>query len=198
MQNNNIVNWGPYILENNIEQSFCKKLLDEGKKLGLENNFNSKLASKIKDTKSFSNKEWMLEPLIPYVNEWIKGWNLYGKNKFQPSKASLNNVWINFQRKKEYNPIHMHSGSDLSFVVYLKVPDELIEEHNNSINKDRSTPPGVIEFIYGQANSFFVSGHNIFPKENTIIMFPSELMHWVPHFESDVERISVAGNIKFN
>ena len=198
MLNNNIINWGPYILEKNIEISFCEKLLDEGKKLSDKNNYNAKLASKIKNTKNYINKDWMLEPLVPYVDDWINGWNLYSKGSFKADKASLNNVWINFQRKKEYNPIHIHSGSHLSFVVYIKVPEKLIEEYNCGLNDDKSTPPGVIEFIYGQANTFFKSGHIIFPKENTIILFPSELMHWVPHFNSDIERISVAGNITFN
>ena len=109
----------------------------------------------------------------------------------------LKSVWINFQKRNEYNPEHTHFGSDLSFVIYLKIPHSIREEYNSWSNRDKGLPPGCISFSYGEKSNFCINGRNAFPQENTIFIFPSYVRHAVSHFESDCERISVAGNIAF-
>jgi hypothetical protein len=45
-------------------------------------------------------------------------------------RVEIGDIWINFQKKHEFNPEHTHS-LDLSFVIYLQIPDTLIEENKN-------------------------------------------------------------------
>ena len=55
-------------------------------------------------------------------------------------------LWINYQKKNEFNPPHDHDGK-LSFVIYLKIPEELKKE--NAEYKGKSCGPGGIQFLYG-------------------------------------------------
>ena len=107
-------------------------------------------------------------------------------------------MWVNYQRKLEYNPPHSHSG-DLSFVIYLQVPNELVEERNESVGKRRNFGPGAICFEYGFHDAqFCISDGFRFPEVGELLIFPAWLKHYVFAFKSDVERVSVSGNIKLS
>ena len=92
----------------------------------------------------------------------------------------------------EFNPPHDHDGK-LSFVIYLKIPDELKKE--NKEYKGRSCGPGGIQFIYGEGPRDAVTYMSYFPVERDMFIFPAWLKHWVSPFHSDCTRISVSGNI---
>ena len=51
-----------------------------------------------------------------------------GDRKWQ---FSVDNVWANFQRKHEFNPVHNHGGT-LSFVIWVQIPYDLEEEDKQS------------------------------------------------------------------
>ena len=106
----------------------------------------------------------------------------------------LDTLWINYMKKNEYNPPHFHKGY-LSFVLYLQVP-EIIKEDAKKF-KSASEGPGAIEFIYGQEDRLgdFICSHIKFPKAGEMYIFPSNLYHTVHPFRSDVERISISGNL---
>jgi hypothetical protein len=87
----------------------------------------------------------------------------------------------------------MHTNADLSFALYLNAPIEMINEKDESQGLD----PGRISFIYGEDRVHTISERPFTPKKNTMFMFPANLRHYVSSFKSNVERISVAGNIKF-
>ena len=111
----------------------------------------------------------------------------------------LDSLWVNFQKKHEFNPIHDHGGA-LSFVIWMKVPVSSKEQNELPIAKD-SNASGLISnfsFVYndilGRIRTYpyqldkSVSGY--------LVMFPSSLMHQVyPYFNSDENRISISGNI---
>jgi hypothetical protein len=101
-------------------------------------------------------------------------------------------MWINYQRKNEFNPPHDHAD-DLSFVIYLKVPEEIKKEFKEY--KGRSSGPGGISFIYGEGNRQAITYQSHFPEEGDLFIFPAWLKHFVAPFKADVERISVSGNI---
>lgn len=191
--------WGPYILMSEINKIFANKLLTEGKKLTIETDNKRRLASRIDKVRSYKEETWISEGLIPYVNGWLKGWNKFSNQNYEPQSAKLSAIWINFQEAGEPNPEHIHGDADLSFVIYLDIPDEIIYEYENFLynRKNRSCPPGSIFFNYGEYNRFAVGGRNICPKENTILIWPSYLRHGVAPFEFKGTRISVAGNILF-
>ena len=96
--------------------------------------------------------------------------------------------------KFESNPLHTHDN-DISFVLFLKVPKKLLEEFNESI---ANAKPGSINFTTGLvAQKGFLNEHSFFPQVGDLFIFPNfALPHYVNHFQSDGERISVSGNIK--
>jgi len=111
----------------------------------------------------------------------------------------VENLWINFQKQFENNPPHTHTG-DLSFVIYLQVPKELVEENKLHIQNhtQNNEGPGNIVFVYGEELFMNINCVTKFPKRGEIIIFPAWLNHHVLSFKSDVERISVSGNIQLD
>ena len=74
----------------------------------------------------------------------------------------------------------MHGDADLSFVIYLKVPQHIEDYYSFLLDKTHTgSPPGSITFKYGEYHDFAVAGKYICPRENTILMWPSYLRHAV-------------------
>jgi len=125
-------------------------------------------------------------------------------------KWTLDDLWINFQKQFEYNPRHGHTA-DFSFVIYVRIPKEIWEEnklHNHKRIENLKLPlderehgypnhqgPGTITFSYGEHLPFNIMNITRIPSVGEMFIFPSWLYHTVAPFKSDVERISVSGNI---
>ena len=74
------------------------------------------------------------------------------------------------------------------------------EKHNMDSKGHNSAAPGNIVFEYGERHfgdflSFCGTNLNVIPEKGLVIIFPAWLTHHVYPFESDVERVSVSGNI---
>ena len=110
----------------------------------------------------------------------------------------LSEMWVNYQRKNEFNPIHLHTGV-YSFVVWLKIPTDSNEENLKKIASDSSCPSiGVFEFVYTNILGGIDQQRYYLNKnyEGTMLFFPSVLKHQVyPFYDSDELRISISGNI---
>ena len=124
-------NWGPYILNTSVDKKFTKKLLEEGSKIPEQYGVKKNLADRISTVRKFNDELWISESLIPYVNQWLEGWNNFSRKSFYPKDANLSSVCINYQEAGEHKPEHIHSSTDLSFAIYLKVPKEIEIEFNN-------------------------------------------------------------------
>lgn len=113
-------------------------------------------------------------------------------------KYRLSSIWVNFQKKGEFNPTHSHIGH-LSFVIWVKIPYTLHEE-NKLANASQSNKPsnGKIEFTYNTAFEY-ISTYEIKEedyKEWNLLIFPSSAPHQVyPFYTSDDYRISISGNL---
>jgi hypothetical protein len=95
--------------------------------------------------------------------------------------------------KFESNPLHAHN-EDLSFVLFLQIPKNLLLEYNKHLGNMK---PGCLNFVHSlETNKLLISQHSFFPKIGDLFIFPSCLHHYVNHFQSDGERISVSGNIR--
>jgi len=147
-------------------------------------------------------KEYQLEKskphIVPYIEEmgrqYSKHWDFYSGRDLK-----VDSLWVNLQKKTEYNPIHNHDGV-LSYVCWLKVPytleDELKQKHSeNSRTKEFSAS---FQFIYSTVLGKVVN--EILNVENgwegRVVMFPAELLHVVyPFYTSEGYRISIAGNL---
>jgi hypothetical protein len=138
--------------------------------------------------------------LEPYIVEYLKSFGKLKYDKDLDFSFFSTSLWLNKQRKNDYNPMHRH-GTDLSFVLYLDIPDEI----HNEEPVGQNNPPGSIEFTYGKD----LFGHNyrnfLDPKINYVhtpvngdfFIFSSSLYHQVTAFKSDVTRVSLAGNTCF-
>lgn len=102
--------------------------------------------------------------------------------------------WVNFQKKGEFIPMHIHDGL-YSFAIFMNIPyDSEVEQ------KDGSKYASSFQFRYinalGDQCQHVI---NLSPKDNgSILFFSARLSHIVyPFYSSDDERISISGNIKY-
>jgi hypothetical protein len=125
---------------------------------------------------------------------------------------NCDSVWVNYQQKGNYNPVHNHSGG-FSYVLYLQTPQEMYNEERIT----RSNPPGSITFFnklgktvahhqtsktkeeewLGIQTKLFAEQIAICftPERGDMFIFPSWLNHAVEGFNGDYERVSIAGNM---
>ena len=112
------------------------------------------------------------------------------------------NVWVNFQEKHEFNPMHNHSGL-LSWVIWNKIPYDIEEEQKvfpqmAKIKGSNYNYTSSFNFIYNDSKIGVIDYPILVNKamENYICIFPSTLNHCVyPFYTSDDYRISFSGNI---
>lgn len=189
-----ILTWGPCVAKMKMTDAFHKVLMEEADASQTESQlYQHRLAGIIK--KEYELKDYTkVQPFISdivriYDHIWDK-W----RNADKPSKNQylINALWVNYQRQYEFNPPHDHSD-DLSFVAYLRIPEELKKEYK--AYKGKSSGPGGISFLYGEGNRQAITYQAYFPEEKDFFIFPAWLKHWVAPFMSDVERVSVSGNI---
>jgi hypothetical protein len=112
----------------------------------------------------------------------------------------VDDPWVNFQLKNEFNPPHRHTGV-ISFVIWIKIPYN-IEDEKKVCNSIKSAQPlaGHFSFHYNNALGELYHYHIEADKnmENKMLIFPAHLNHSVyPFYTSDEFRISVSGNVKF-
>ena len=159
-------------------------------------------------------EEWDLDPSIPIFNSYVL--SLINKNKshldylsqekrkfiFEDKipPLSLTNLWVNFQRKYEFNPIHNHSGL-FSFIIFVKIPYDLekeLKEGPGSLSNSNYT--SCLQFHATNILGRHYDEHVYVDKsyEGGIYFFNAETKHCVyPFFTSDDYRITVSGNIRW-
>jgi hypothetical protein len=196
--------WGPYLVKFKITEK--EKLVLQSVGRQTTEDFRHQLAGIIKDEKLFNKKNtnWFMDYFSDYFKVYMEGLQKYNQQQLlkQVTELEVGKVWINYMKANEFNPPHIHSG-DLSFVIYLEIPEQLKKEREEY--KGTSAGPGAIQFTYGEANptnkpSCFATHHAFVPEEGDFFIFPANLQHCVFPFKCDGTRTSVAGNIyyKFN
>lgn len=164
---------------------------------------NKRLAGNIRKefelTKSHNHVQLLLQDYVQQYEDNFKYYsNILPASERRP--LYLDSLWVNFQEKYEFNPIHNHTGV-FSFVIWVKIPYNLKNETALSPGVDSSNPlAGQFSFHYINALGTFC--HFNIPAdetmENTLLLFPSKLHHSVyPFYSSEDFRISVSGNVAF-
>jgi hypothetical protein len=92
----------------------------------------------------------------------------------------------------DFNPIHHHNG-DFSAAIYLKVPKGMTEEWDEDF-KDHYPAKGLIEFTFGESQSFRNDGMKFKPEVGKFLVFPSWLRHFVYPFSVEGERRMMSFN----
>ena len=113
--------------------------------------------------------------------------------------TKLDSLWVNFQKKHEYNPSHIHFGQ-ISFVLWMKIPYKQKDERETKIAKGIGCPcmNGAFEITYAnllgnlEQYAYYLDSS----MEGLMLMFPSGTRHCVyPFFTSNENRISISGNL---
>ena len=143
----------------------------------------------------FQTKQYIKDLSQRFENE-----SQYMVSNYNPLPTlKFNNLWVNFQKKHEYNPIHNHHGV-YSFVLWYQVPYTFEDEQKYSYSKEHCKH-GKFDFIIPAPHNKL---HQICnyeldidkSKEGYIAIFPSNLNHIVyPFYSSDEYRITIAGNL---
>jgi len=171
----------------------------------VKNNFdnadtaNHRLVGHLKHEFNLSQCKPYLEDLLrPLVIGYTKEFNLMEDYNLvnDPTNLFLDSVWVNFQQKHEFNPIHYHSGL-LSFALWLSVPYNSYMENNLYPNVNGGSQTSAFCFHYtssiGDIKTQLIHADETY--ENRVVMFPSRLRHSVnPFYTSDGFRISISGN----
>lgn len=187
----NFFHWGPFLYKTKLTDEEIKQIKFLCKK-NKKKDYRKHLAGLIKQEYGINNKK--LFPIIfNYLNSYVKAsWEHY---KISPGKKiTLKESWVNYMTKFESNPLHSHSD-DLSFIIYLNIPEKLEEEANNTLSN--TTKPGQITFVNQlKRDNLFINHINFFPEVGDFFIFPASLYHFVNPFKCEGERVSVSGNIK--
>jgi len=162
--------------------------------------FNHNLVGQIKEEYKITESLTSLHKLIiPFVIEYEKKYNfvdtVYRFDTF-PKRYEMDSVWVNFQKKHEFNPCHSHTGV-LSFVIWINIP--YLREDEDDKNLASIQTKGSFHFVFsnilGINNMYDIPLNKEY--ENVMILFPSQLVHEVyPFYTSNDYRISLAGNIR--
>lgn len=106
----------------------------------------------------------------------------------------LKELWVNYQRKHEFQSTHKHSGI-FSFVIWVQIPYDVTEE--TSRYSGRSTDVSQFGFSYNNTLGAQERYNLNLTREDKgmLAIFPAQMCHYVyPFFSSDEYRITVAGN----
>jgi hypothetical protein len=190
----NVFNWGPCVLQVKVSDDFKNKLL-----LGAESarnkklDYTDKLAGIIKEEYQYEKKEDYLPEVAQCLGIYDVAFQRWKSDPYeQKPEYMLTALWVNYMKKHEFNPPHDHSDQ-LSFVIFLKVPEEIKKEQEKY--KGKSGGPGSLSFLYGEGNRQAITYQSIHPNEGDMFIFPAWMKHYVAPFYSDVTRISVSGNV---
>lgn len=184
--------WGPLLYQTKINEEDLNNLsLLCEKKMS----YNTKLAGHLDNQYTIDTNRYM-----SIINKYLLGFYETFKHFYNRNHIPLycNAAWVNFMQNGDFNPPHIHTECNISSVLYLDIPNELVHE---AINYKGTLgfhgAPGSISFMYGEDKGpYFVTCKNFFPTKGDFFIFPSLLSHMVYPFKSKVERISIAANFK--
>ena len=176
------------ILTDEIPKKLFDKLLSESDYAELKN---PDLVSGCTD-KGVAKHKYLIDTKDEFLKYITKIFVTYDKNfpRFKNIRLltkdlnfNLDNPWLNYQRKGEYVPNHIHDGL-FSYSLWLKIPTK---------SKFEFTYTNIIGTIEQYAINLTEE------DEGKIIFFPAKLPLTVyPFFDSDDVRISKSGNISIN
>ena len=162
----------------------------------------SKLAGNIHNSHRLSDKDdWffknVLTDTIKFYTEEFRD-PLYDFPTKKKLKYVLEDMWVNFQKQTEFNPIHTHTGV-FSFVIWMRIPTIFEEQkklhiasevNSNSISNFEIS---YLDILGKQVSHTYDMNPN---REGTMLLFPSALGHSVyPFYNCNEDRVSISGNV---
>ena len=148
------------------------------------------------DMDEFGVDQMLESCLRSYVVHCAKTHEMFQENWIYATE--VNSAWVVSQYENEYNPLHNHTGCDVSGVIYLKTPD-VKGRRNIESKKGRPDNDSDITFVHSAIGNrnFDVLEKGIItmtPHPGQMVMFPSYLLHTVYPFIGKEERRCIAFN----
>ena len=171
------VAWGPELWKTKLSDKVIGELYNESNKLRKPDVDNKNEWTK-KSSLKFKSTTWIKALVEPYIDKLGDEWH-------------IDDAWVNYLTSGMMNPLHNHPPHDMSFVIYLDVPEELRTEQIQFSSVHPGEPPGSIMFIHNNDRK------HICPQTGDMLIFPSTLLHMVYPFRSNIERVAIAGNIYY-
>lgn len=114
------------------------------------------------------------------------------------AEVILDNLWININKKNDFNWNHIHPQSHLSGVFWVKCPKNsgtLVFDSPNNFSDHR-----IYQAMKKNYSTKFYMHEvsNFQPEEGSLILFPPNLRHGVTPNLSNEDRISIAFNLQLN
>jgi hypothetical protein len=199
-------------VQDNVPESIFSKIKAETDPSAFDfggKRYNSDLAGNLKKEYQYRPSAALKSELSEYLRRLANYyWAQWGtlppefeikrRNELDVNGDPLLDLWVNFQSKHEYNPMHHHNG-ELSFVIWVSIPYD-IKDEMAVFPETYSKTTATFNFCY--PNHFTYGGLSIHTLEadrnweGKIILFNSSLQHCVyPFYTSDQYRISVSGNL---
>ena len=179
--------WGPLLFKMKIKTEDVKavrKICD-----GATEKYNTELAGIIDDEVTIDKTKY-IEIIHPYLVAYKQAYKIwYGETI---KKIIVNSAWVNYMKKGECNPPHVHGDCSLSSVLLLQVPETLKKEQKDWTGCGMG--PGVLNFSTGNPHEFHTNTFNFRPEAGDLFIFPWNLTHSVSTYKSNARRISVAAN----
>ena len=190
--------WGPLVCKYTTELDSCDKLTKLGRKRK-DTDVRAELAGHLDHEYGFNQKDRdaFVKWFGKYFNSYTQAYaERYGTDH---EGLELTTLWINFMKAGDFNPPHYHTDH-VSFVLFTSDTSELEKEEKDF--KGTGPAPGNIIFTHGENSYKFgpqwsIINHYRQPKKGDLYIFPALLKHWVAPFKSDIERVSVSGNLRF-
>ena len=144
---------------------------------------------------------FLMQMVLAYNEKYPKFFKVkHSMMKYKPIDVELQSLWVNFQKKYEFNPMHTHDGL-YSFVIWHKVPYSIEEEKQQfpETNMDDIRAGMFSFFMLDPSGKIYQQPLPVYKTwEGKIAMFPADLNHCVyPFYTSDEYRVSISGNIGF-
>ena len=182
--------WGPLLFKIKLQPQDLEKCAKLCSKKSSE--VNDSLAGVIKHQHYVSSHQYY-KIIDPYLGAFRHAYNRWYRKPLT-NTIEMSAAWVNFMVAGEFNPPHIHSNCDFSSVLFVKISEELKEEHKKFIGSGEG--PGAITFSYGEFQSYSLNTKAFFPEEGDLYIFPATLTHFVSPFMSKTERISISANFK--
>ena len=189
--NYNMYHWGPLLFKTTLRQddiNALKGICSQPKEIWSEN-----LAGIIEGEYKIDSATYtkIITPYLKAYQSAYKEWYGLTLNAVETTAA-----WVNFMKKGECNPPHIHHNCHLSSTLILDIPDKLKKEQKNW--KGTGDGPGALSFFIGNPQNFHTNSLAFLGEVGDFFIFPWNLTHSVSSFNSDVTRMSIAANFKIS
>ena len=131
----------------------------------------------------YDSKNEMFEPLINEIREFCSNLPLNIKEIIIPQ------LWVNVNKKGDWNIIHQHGQYDLSGTYYVKVP----KDSGRLVFRDPRPAAIGNKFMINRFDNGEIKNVNV--MEGMLGIWPAYLDHFVEPSNTDEERISISFDI---